>query len=477
MNNILEKTFESMVDGIAIMDSNYTIVKANSSLANLLGKTKEQLIGEKCYKAIHEKEEPVKECVFKKIKKSKKSESFELYEPRLKKYFSIVQSPILDEKGEIEYVISVIRDITESKKYAEEIRKTKELWENTFNSMRDGVALINVNCDIIRANKSLGELLGKKPEEIEGEKCYKLLHNTDKPIKECLLKKTLKTKKSEDLEYYAKHLDKYISIRESPVFDDKGRLEMVSHVVRDITKRKRAEEELRKYAEELKKSNEFKEIFLDILRHDLLNPVCIIKGMAKVALNEKSEEDIRREIKTIIKNAEKLEKIIEDAAFLGKLESRRELEFEEVNLNELIRKVIEDFSNSFSRKKMNVKLELPNREVIIQANSIIKEIFSNLISNAIKYSPEKSKITVGLKEKRNKKVLIYVKDEGIGVPDEYKRGIFERFKRVKKEGVKGSGLGLAIVKRLVELHNGRVWVEDNTPKGSIFYVELPKKAK
>ena len=76
MNNILEKTFESMVDGIAIMDSNYTIVKANSSLANLLGKTKEQLIGEKCYKAIHEKEEPVKECVFKKIKKSKKKRIF-----------------------------------------------------------------------------------------------------------------------------------------------------------------------------------------------------------------------------------------------------------------------------------------------------------------------------------------------------------------------------------------------------------------
>jgi len=106
-------------------------------------------------------------------------------------------------------------------------------------------------------------------------------------------------------------LGKYISIRESPVFDDKGSLEMVIHVVRDITKRKRAEEKLRKYAEELKKSNEFKEIFLDIFRHDLLNPVCIIKGMAKVALNERSEEDLKHEIKTIIKNAEILLKLFQ----------------------------------------------------------------------------------------------------------------------------------------------------------------------
>ncbi len=466
MNNISEKIFNAMVDGIAVIDANYTIVKVNAALANLLGKSKEQLIGEKCYKALHGKEEPAKECVFKKIKKTKKSESFELYEPKLKKYFSIAQSPIFDEKGKIEYVLSVIRDITESKKAEEEIRKSKELWESTFNSMRDGVALIDVNYNIIRANNSLCELLGKRPEEIEGRKCYKLLHNTSSPIKECLLKKTLKTKKSEDLEYYAEHLGKYLSIRESPVFDSKGRLEMVIHVVRDITERKRAEEELIK-------SNEFKEIFLDILRHDLLNPVCVIKGMAKLALNEKSKEDLRHEIEAIIKNAVKLEEMIENAAFLGKLENKEKLRMEEINLNNMLEKSVESFMHELNKKKIDVKLELPNKNIIIKANPIIKEVFLNIISNAIKYSPKGSKVVVGLKEKSDK-VLIYIKDEGIGVPDEYKKSIFERFTRLKKEGVKGSGLGLAIVKRLVELHKGKVWVEDNKPRGSIFYVELPK---
>ncbi|WP_457555434.1 sensor histidine kinase, partial [Candidatus Pyrohabitans sp.] len=71
--------------------------------------------------------------------------------------------------------------------------------------------------------------------------------------------------------------------------------------------------------------------------------------------------------------------------------------------------------------------------------------------------------------------IVRVKDFGEGVPDEFKEPIFERFKRREKRGVKGTGLGLAIVKRIAELHSGKVWVEDNSPKGAVFVVKLPKK--
>ena len=89
------------------------------------------------------------------------------------------------------------------------------------------------------------------------------------------------------------------------------------------------------------------------------------------------------------------------------------------------------------------------------------------------YSPEGSTIRIKVSEFGDR-VVVSIADEGIGIPDKYKRRIFERFERGCKEGIKGTGLGLAIAKRIVEIHNGRIWVEDNNPKGSIFYVELPK---
>ncbi len=105
----------------------------------------------------------------------------------------------------------------------------------------------------------------------------------------------------------------------------------------------------------------------------------------------------------------------------------------------------------------------------------IKDVVAHLLSNALKYSPENSRVVFGV-EDAGRNWRIAVKDSGEGVPDRYKESIFERLEG-KKEGIKGSGLGLAIVKKIVERHGGRVWVEDNKPEGSIFYASLQKMKK
>jgi len=104
---------------------------------------------------------------------------------------------------------------------------------------------------------------------------------------------------------------------------------------------------------------------------------------------------------------------------------------------------------------------------------MIGSVFYNLLSNAIKYSPEGKKIEVNIIDNREN-WKIYVKDCGSGVSAEDKSRLFTRFQRADKKGVKGTGLGLAIAKRIVELHKGRIWIEDNPEGGSIFYVEIPK---
>lgn len=108
------------------------------------------------------------------------------------------------------------------------------------------------------------------------------------------------------------------------------------------------------------------------------------------------------------------------------------------------------------------------------ANEVIEDVFSNLLSNAIKYSPEGSKILIEIADKDDY-WKVQVIDEGVGIPDEHKLHIFDRFKRAAKGGVKGTGLGLAIVKRIVELHKGEYGVEDNPKgKGSKFWITLKK---
>ena len=118
--------------------------------------------------------------------------------------------------------------------------------------------------------------------------------------------------------------------------------------------------------------------------------------------------------------------------------------------------------------KNNITQNIP-----VKANKIIEEVFSNLISNAVKYAPEGEKIVIESEEKDGF-WRIKVIDFGEGIADENKDGIFDRFKRKAKRGVKGTGLGLAIAKRIIELHKGRIWIEDNPKSGAVFIVEIPK---
>jgi signal transduction histidine kinase len=249
-------------------------------------------------------------------------------------------------------------------------------------------------------------------------------------------------------------------------------LESMANILTASVARKQAEDKLKEYAAKLEHSNKLKEIFIDIMRHDLQNPVSVIKGLSELLQYEESKEKLVKGLETIHANALKIMEMIDNASKLAKYEAMDDLEFEKRDLGAVLKEVITNFEYQSSRKGIEIEYCFNgNYQALI--NPAIEEVFSNLLSNAIKYSPDNSRIWVRI-EDAGKEWRVSVADQGIGVPDEYKEAIFQRFKRLEKNGVKGSGLGLAIVKRIVDLHGGRVWVEDNKPKGSIFYVTIPK---
>lgn len=224
---------------------------------------------------------------------------------------------------------------------------------------------------------------------------------------------------------------------------------------------------------ELERSNKLKDLFTDIMRHDLLNPAGAIKGFNDVLYFKEENEEKRKIIETIDRQTDKLISMIDSAAKLAKLESSHQLELSKRDLGLIMKNVAESLDHGLKEKDITLELAAPGKYPS-RVNEIIEEVFSNLMSNAIKYSPEGSRIRVEIID-AGAYWKVHVIDNGDGVADENKSRIFERFTRADRKGIKGSGLGLAIVKRIIELHNGFVGVNDNPEgKGSVFWVALKK---
>lgn len=243
-------------------------------------------------------------------------------------------------------------------------------------------------------------------------------------------------------------------------------------VKEDITEHKKAEDALESYAGMLEESNRLKELFMDIMSHDLLNPAGVVRNSSEILL-ELEGDDKKRDILELIRNSSSdLIETIKNASVYSKLESMERIECMVKDLGDILKEVVLDFKYQLEDKGIEVDF-IPEGKHPACVHPIIRSVFSNLISNAIKFSPHESRIEINIQGGDGESQVISVKDHGQGIPEEDKKHIFERFERLEREKAKGTGLGLAIVRRTVEMHGGKVWVEDNPGGGSIFLVNLP----
>ena len=218
--------------------------------------------------------------------------------------------------------------------------------------------------------------------------------------------------------------------------------------------------------------------FLLSVTHELKSPI----ASTKLQLQTLEKHDLDRvKQKEIISNAisdtERLNNLVENILLAAKIEnSVFSLHKEQYNLSEYITEGLNQTIKSFNYKQKVVLSIEPNIQMMIDRTSF-PSIILNLLENAVKYSPENSTITIGLKSVNGKTVLS-VADEGVGISKEDKTNIFQKFYRVGNEEVrktKGTGLGLFIVQYLAEQHNGVISVKDNSPKGSVFEVKFSRE--
>jgi PAS domain S-box-containing protein len=260
---------------------------------------------------------------------------------------------------------------------------------------------------------------------------------------------------------------------DSVLKDDDGKVTSILISGEDITEKRKDEIKLMEYAYQMKRSNDIKDLFTDVLRHDLLNPAGLVKSFTEILEDTELNEKQKHVVDNIKLSNMKLINLIEDAAQLAKLESIDEMVFVKIDIVSIINDVLETFRYEMTAKRIETNLILKD-SYFAYANPMIQGVFSNLISNSIKYSPENSTITITV-EDIGSRWKVSIADEGDGIPNKDKMAVFDRFNRLHKESIKGNGIGLAIVKRIINLHEESVEVIDNPAgKGSIFWFTLKK---
>lgn len=353
-------------------------------------------------------------------------------------------------------------------------------FETIFNSVNDGILIIDLNGNFLEINQVTCDGLGYSKDELLRMKA------TDITPRE--YQKTMMQKVGERLsqgggivEIISKCKDGSlvpIELNIRPI-EWNGKPAILS-VARDVTERKQAENALVQARILAEEADRTKSEFLANMSHELRTPLNSIIGFSQV-LNDKKRGDLNekqaRYISNILKSGWHLMHLINDILDISKIEAgKMELNLEKFNLAESFDETETLMQPMAKKKSIGIETNIEPEDMKINADRVkIKQIMYNLISNAIKFTPENGNVWINANHIENK-VHISVSDNGIGIPKPNQKNIFEPFRQVDSSNSReyeGTGLGLALVKKFVELHGGEILVESEVGKGSIFTFTIP----
>jgi PAS domain S-box-containing protein len=368
-------------------------------------------------------------------------------------------------------LVGTFRNITERKKYEEELRYQKTLLEAQREVSPEGVLVVSSNGKMVSYNKRFVEmwkfskkLMNKGKDELALQAATQQLIDPEGFI--ATVQEVYKSHKQDHAELYFKDgrvFDRF----GSPIIGEDGTDYGYVWFFQDISERKRLESQ--------------KDDFLGIASHELKTPVTSIKAYTQILENRfKKAEDIKSAelVGKMDGQLNKLTNLIADLLDVTKIESGKLLFREDYfDFNELVSEIVEEMERTTDKHSITQKLV--KTRIVFGDRDRIGQVITNFISNAIKYSPLSNKIIVSTKIFKDT-ITLGVQDFGIGMSKKDQAKVFDRFYRVGDSGQEtypGLGLGLYISAEIIRRHRGKVWVESQKGKGSTFYFSLPIKSK
>ncbi len=481
---------ENLVDKIPyaswIKDTEGKFIYVNEYFASQLNLQTKDIIGKDSYSLFPPEEAMSREDEDKIVLSQKKSKSYEILNNG--KWYEIYKAPLLNSKGEVLGIFGMTKDITSEKNKVYSLSREGEFLRALMDNIPDTIYFKDKQSRFTLINKAKAREIGLvSPDEAIGktdfdffdkEQAEQAFQDEQKIFATGipLINKVEKLKHQDGEPYW-------VSATKIAIKDELNRITGLVGISRNITYNIQVNKKLREAKEKAEESDKLKTAFLANMSHEIRTPMNGIIGFSNLLKDpDISTEDRDEYISQINSCSNTLLNLIDDIIDISKIEAGqlRIMESETPVIH-----ILKDLYSSFSKIKeqenkfdIDFNLKLPeNIEefTLITDPNRLKQILTNLLGNAFKFTG-KGKIEFGLMPDITKTVVFYVKDTGIGIPEDKKDVIFDRFAQVFDpgfKGQKGTGLGLAICSNLAKLLGGSIRVESQYGKGSAFFLELP----
>ncbi len=357
-----------------------------------------------------------------------------------------------------------------------EVATEKELLSITLGGMSEGLIAVDIDKRIILFNTVAKNLTGWESKQVEGKLLNEVLRIVNEETKEPVgspIDKSLQSGKTEcgtenDILISRKGTERPIAVSAAPIRNSEGAVVGAVVVIRDVSREREIDH--------------MKNDFTSSVSHELRTPLTSIKAYTATILRDPNmpEETKRQFLAIIDEESNRLASLIEDLLEVSRIESGTvKISRELVDIAVIIEKVLLALEPLAEKKNIQLERDIGDELPKLQADeSKIESVITNLVNNAIKFTPEQGRVSICAKV-ANGEMVIRVSDTGMGIPKEALLKIFDRFYRVHRPGkeIQGTGLGLSIVNKIVTTHDGRIDVESEVEQGTTFTVFLPLSAE
>ncbi len=472
---------ENINDLIAIINPEFKCEYINEEiLQKLLGYKSRDIIGKYILNFVHP--EDIKESI-KALREGEKIGEG-IYTLRCKHkngywvWLEIKGKTFTNESGELKGLL-IARDITERKQTEYKLKESEKKFRRIFESIPDIFFLVSDDSTILDYNVKEKDFcispekpLGKRLKNVLPEKLGNYTLNA--------IKKTINSHLPTTIEYSLPIKDKLRYFEARCLYFSYDR---VAIFIKDITEREKANLIIREEFKRLKQLDEIRKNFVIRASHELKTPLVSINGATDYLLNFYQgyyDDEVRSLIETIYRGGKRLNDLIKKLIDVSRLESGNlKLKKQKENIKDVINKSVNEIFFLIKKRDLHLELNIHENLYLMVDKIQIKQVIINILVNAIKNTPPKGKISINL-TKHNNFAEIVIKDTGVGLTNDEKKIIFQKFGKIERYGLgmdidtEGTGLGLYISKEIVDLHGGQILVESKgRNEGSTFLIKLP----
>jgi PAS domain S-box-containing protein len=463
-----ETTFDAMSDGIFIFDRAGLLKRVNRAGAAMEAEHPRDLLGRRCCDILRTSE--ASECVVERAIAQGRSATIEITPDRLDRPILVSIEPVLNKAGEVASAVCTARDLSELRKVQAVAREHQSLLTNILESARESIYAVDMEGRFKWCNSATLLALGLKREEFIGRHLVDLVYEADRDtISEKLQMALMGEAQTYEMRYHSEDGRlRYARVDNSPLVVE-GRTTGVLGIARDITEQKQERERVAR-ADKLRALGQL----ASGVAHDFNNSLAAILGRAQLLRRQTQDE-------ALVRNVEIIQTAAEDAAatvrriqtFARKSTAK---EFEKLDVSSLLNDAVEI---TRTRWQNEARLRGLDYDVVLMADeglhtfgsaSELREVFVNLIVNAVDAMPEGGKLSIGCVSEGGRLRLQFA-DTGTGMPEDVRQKIFDPFFTTK--GAQGTGLGLSVSYSIIERHEGSISVASELGGGTVFTIDLP----